>query len=46
MRLRFYAGLGDQEAASVMGISARTLRREWHFARAWLFERLQESAES
>ena len=45
VRLRFYAGLGEQESAAVIGVSARTIRREWHFARAWLLERLQHVAE-
>ncbi|MCA8976889.1 MAG: sigma-70 family RNA polymerase sigma factor, partial [Planctomycetes bacterium] len=34
VRLRFYAGLGEDEAAQVLGTSPRTVRREWAFARA------------
>lgn len=43
VRLRFFAGLSEPEAARVMGISERTARREWAFARAWLFRALNAS---
>ena len=36
VRLRFYAGLSNEEAANVLGISAVTAKRYWRFARAWL----------
>lgn len=36
--LRFYAGLSIEEAALALGLSERTVKREWEFARAWLFE--------
>jgi RNA polymerase sigma factor (TIGR02999 family) len=41
VRLRFFAGLTVEETAAVMGISSRTVVREWGFARAWLFRELQ-----
>jgi len=40
VRLRFFAGLTEVEAAEVLGVSERTARREWTFARAWLFDAL------
>ncbi|HEX5052447.1 MAG TPA: ECF-type sigma factor [Planctomycetota bacterium] len=40
VRLRFFAGLSEAAAASALGISERTARRDWIFARAWLFEAL------
>ena len=40
VRLRFFAGLDEREAARTMDISERTVRREWAFARAWLFNKL------
>jgi len=40
VRLRFFAGLTEVKAAEVLGISERTARREWTFARAWLFDAL------
>jgi RNA polymerase sigma factor (TIGR02999 family) len=36
VELRFFAGLTVEEAALVLGISARTVKRNWAFARAWL----------
>src|SRR5262245_52881762 len=38
--LRYYAGLNAEETASVLGMSASTLAREWRFARAWLVRQL------
>jgi RNA polymerase sigma factor (TIGR02999 family) len=42
VRLRFYAGLSVEETAEVMNISPRTVKREWAFARAFLFRELEE----
>ncbi len=42
VRLRFFAGLTEIEAAEAMGISERTARREWAFARAWLVHALND----
>ena len=36
VRLRFYAGLGVDQVAEVLGISPRTVKRDWAYARAWL----------
>jgi RNA polymerase sigma factor (TIGR02999 family) len=41
VKLRFFAGLGEQEAADVLGISRPTASRYWAYARAWLFDRLR-----
>jgi RNA polymerase sigma factor (TIGR02999 family) len=40
VELRFFAGLSEEETAEVMGISERTVRRDWHKARAFLFQAL------
>ena len=40
VRLRFYAGLGVAEAAAALGVSERSVSREWTFARAWLAREL------
>ena len=40
VRLRFYAGLTVEEAAEVLDTSARTVLRDWAFARAWLYGEL------
>ena len=36
VELRYFAGLTVEEAAETMEISARTVKRYWAFARAWL----------
>jgi len=36
VELRFFAGLSIKESAEVTGLSARTVKREWSFGRAWL----------
>jgi RNA polymerase sigma factor (TIGR02999 family) len=33
---RFFAGFGDEETAAALGLSERTVRRDWLKARAWL----------
>jgi RNA polymerase sigma factor (TIGR02999 family) len=40
VRLRFYAGLSIEETAAVLDVAPRTVKRDWTFARAWLFEQL------
>ncbi|MCP5524777.1 MAG: RNA polymerase subunit sigma [Verrucomicrobiales bacterium] len=39
--LRFFAGLGHQEAAELLGVSRRVADRMWTYARAWLVQTLQ-----
>jgi RNA polymerase sigma factor (TIGR02999 family) len=36
VKLRFFAGLGNREIAELLGISERTVERNWRFAKAWL----------
>lgn len=36
VELRFFAGLTNDQAATVLGISPTTADRDWTFARAWL----------
>jgi RNA polymerase sigma factor (TIGR02999 family) len=40
VRLRFFIGLDYVEAAEALGISERTAKRCWSFARAWLYREL------
>ena len=40
VELRYFGGLTEEETAEVLGISERTVRREWALARAWLFREL------
>ncbi|REJ86160.1 MAG: RNA polymerase subunit sigma-70 [Acidobacteria bacterium] len=41
---RFFLGLGEQEAADALGVSLRTLQRDWRMARAWLRESLDDGS--
>jgi RNA polymerase sigma factor (TIGR02999 family) len=41
VKLRLFAGLTLAEAAAVLGISERTAKRNWSYARLWLFEALK-----
>jgi RNA polymerase sigma factor (TIGR02999 family) len=40
VELRFFGGLTVQEIAEVLGISERTVKRDWSVARAWLHAEL------
>lgn len=40
VELRYFAGLTIEETAAAMGISAGTVKREWAFAKAWLYREL------
>ena len=40
VELRYFGGLGEEETAEVLEISPATARRDWRFARAWLFTQL------
>lgn len=42
VELRFYAGLSNDEAAGILGISAVTAKRYWRFARAWLHRQISK----
>jgi RNA polymerase sigma factor (TIGR02999 family) len=44
VRLRFFAGLSVAETAQATGRSERTVKREWAFARAWLYDALRDGA--
>lgn len=41
VKLRFFAGLSIDETAAALGISASTAKRQWAYARAWLFDALR-----
>ena len=40
VELRFFGGLNVEETADVLGISRRTVEREWSLAQAWLHREL------
>ncbi len=39
---RFFAGLSVEETAHTLGISERTVKRDWRGARAWLYKELYD----
>lgn len=39
---RFFGGMTEDEVATVLGVTRRTVRRDWVKARAWLYRRLYE----
>jgi RNA polymerase sigma factor (TIGR02999 family) len=41
VKLRYFAGLSEQAAADVLGISRATAARHWAYAKAWLLDRIR-----
>jgi len=44
VELKYFGGLTQDEIAEVLKISAVTVRREWRFAKAWLYQELRNAA--
>ena len=44
VELRYFGGLNQDEIAVVLKISAVTVRRDWVFAKAWLYDQLHSAA--
>ncbi len=40
--MRFFAGLSHEETAKALEISERTVRRDWTYAKAWLYQAIGE----
>lgn len=40
VELRFFSGMTEEEAGDVLGVSVRTVKRDWRIARAWLSKEL------
>lgn len=45
VRLKFYAGLEIAQVARVLGVSERTVKNDWAFAKAWLERDLRDHAD-
>lgn len=41
IEFRFFAGYSDEQTAQIMGLTGRTVRRDWVKAKAWLFRDLR-----
>jgi RNA polymerase sigma factor (TIGR02999 family) len=44
VKLRYFVGMTIEEVAEALGISTPTAKRDWTFARAWLFRELKREA--
>ena len=44
VKLRYFAGLSIDEAAKVLGISAPTAKRDWTYAKAWLYRAIMSQS--
>ena len=40
VELRYFTGFTIEETAEALGISPATVKRDWTWARAWLYQRL------
>jgi RNA polymerase sigma factor (sigma-70 family) len=40
VELLFFGGLENKEAAEVLGVSEKTVQRDWQMARSWLYREL------
>lgn len=45
VKLRYFAGLSNEEAAQALAVSVPTAKRWWTFARAWLLAEMQRDAD-
>jgi RNA polymerase sigma-70 factor (ECF subfamily) len=41
VEMRFFGGLTEEEIASVLGLSTRTVKRDWLMAKSWLYTQLK-----
>ncbi len=46
VKLRFFVGLGEREAAAALGISERTVERHWAYAKVWLLQAIRTQDEN
>jgi len=43
VKLRYFAGMTNEETAQVLGISVSTTKNYWNFARTWIFHEIKQS---
>lgn len=41
--MRFFGGLKESEIAEILGVTEKTVRRDWQFAKLWLFRELSQT---
>ena len=44
VKLCYFAGLTLEQAAELLGISYRTAKRHWAYARAWLYDQITSAS--
>ncbi len=44
VELRFFSGLNEEETGEVLGVSSRTVKRDWRAAKAWLFREISSNS--
>jgi RNA polymerase sigma factor (TIGR02999 family) len=42
VEMRYFGGLSEEEIGEALGISARTVKRDWSMARAWMRKELEQ----
>jgi RNA polymerase sigma factor (TIGR02999 family) len=42
--MKFFGGLTNQEVAESLGVTERTVERQWAYAKAWLFRDIKKEA--
>ncbi len=42
VKLRYFAGLNHEEIGHLLGLSERTVKRYWMYAKVWLYQRIRE----
>jgi RNA polymerase sigma factor (TIGR02999 family) len=42
VEMRFFGGMTEEEIAEVLGVTSRTVKRDWEKARAWLYGELAQ----
>jgi RNA polymerase sigma factor (TIGR02999 family) len=45
VKLRYFAGLTEEDSARVLGVSRATIQRHWRYAKAWLLDELREAGD-
>jgi RNA polymerase sigma factor (TIGR02999 family) len=43
--LKFFGGLTNREVAQTLGVTERTVERDWAFGRSWLYRAIQKESE-
>jgi RNA polymerase sigma factor (TIGR02999 family) len=46
VELRYFSGFDVEETAEILGVSAKTVKRDWSMARAWLRTQLQSGRDA